>query len=113
MRRQALFLELEGERGALKVVPALAGRAGETQILWSERPGVWEPLPLDPGLLRGRDPGSLGPFPLPRARAALPWGRGAGGEAHAFLREGILAQAVIQAVVESAEEGTEKEVERV
>ncbi len=79
VRRQALFLELEGERGALKVVPALAGRAGETQILWSERPGVWEPLPLDPGLLRGRDPGSPGAFSTSassRGASLGPWSRG-------------------------------------
>ncbi|BCP99136.1 hypothetical protein TthHB5008_b22080 (plasmid) [Thermus thermophilus] len=114
VRPQALFLELEGEKGALKVVPALAGRAEEAAVFWSERPGAWEPLLLDPGLLRGRDPSE--PWGLFHFRELVRRFLRAielGEQPVPSLREGVVAQAVIEAVVESSLEGKAKEVKGV
>ncbi|BCP67582.1 Gfo/Idh/MocA family protein [Thermus thermophilus] len=114
VRPQALFLELEGEKGALKVVPALAGRAEEAAVFWSERPGAWEPLLLDPGLLRGRDPRE--PWGLFHFRELVRRFLRAielGEQPVPSLREGVVAQAVIEAVVESSLEGKAKEVKGV
>ncbi|RTH00225.1 oxidoreductase [Thermus scotoductus] len=113
-RPQRLFLELEGERGALRVVPALAGRAEEAGLFLAERPGIWKPLPLDPGLLRGRDPKE--PWGLFHFRElARRFLRAIAGEGPPTpsLRDGVVAQAAIQAALDSAREGKEMEVNRV
>ncbi|WP_053043520.1 Gfo/Idh/MocA family protein [Thermus filiformis] len=114
VRPQALFLELEGEKGALRVVPALAGRAEEAGLFFSERPGSWNPLPLDAGFLRGRDPREpWGLFHFRELAQRFLRAIQKGEPPTPSLREGVVAQAAIQAVLESAEEGREKEVTRV
>jgi predicted dehydrogenase len=113
-RPQTLSLEIEGERGGLRVVPALAGKAEEGRAYWADRPGVWEPIPLDPSLLRGRDPKmAWGLFHFLELVRRFLRAVERGERASPSLREGVLAQAVIQAVLESAQEGAEKEVAHV
>lgn len=114
VRPQRLYLEVEGDRGALRVLPALAGRAEEAVVFWSERSGAWEPLLLDPGLLRGRDPRE--PWGLFHFRELVRRFLRAielGEQPVPSLREGVVAQAVIEAVLESSLEGKAQEVEGV
>ncbi|AFV76329.1 putative dehydrogenase [Thermus oshimai JL-2] len=103
IRPQNLFLELEGERGALRVVPALAGKAADGALFFSKRPGSWEPLPLDPALLRGRDPEEpWGLFHFRELARRFVAAVKEGSTPSPSLRDGVVAQAVIQAVLESA-----------
>jgi len=114
VRPQRLYLEVEGDRGALRVLLALAGRAEEAAVFWSERPGAWEPLLLDPGLLRGRNPRE--PWGLFHFRELVRRFLRAielGEQPVPSLREGVVAQAVIEAVLESSLEGKAQEVEGV
>jgi predicted dehydrogenase len=114
IKPQTLSLEIEGERGGLRVVPALAGKAEEGRAYWADRPGVWEPIPLDLSLLRGRDPKmTWGLFHFLELVRRFLRAVERGERASPSLREGVLAQAVIQAVLESAQEGAEKEVAHV
>lgn len=114
VRPQRLYLELEGEKGALRVVPSLAGRAEEAGIFWSSRPGTWEPLPLEPSLLRGRNPKEpWGLFHFRELARRFLQAVSKGSTATPSLRDGVVAQAVIQAVLESAQGGSEREVVRV
>lgn len=110
IRPQRLYLELEGEQGALRVVPSLAGRAEEASLFWSSRPGAWEPVVLDPSLLRGRDPQEpWGLFHFRELARRFLEAVTKGTSPTPSLRDGVAAQAVIQAVLESASEGCEKE----
>ncbi|RTI20928.1 oxidoreductase, partial [Thermus scotoductus] len=95
-------------------VQALAERAEEVGLFLAERPGIWKPLPLDPGLLRGRDPKE--PWGLFHFRElARRFLRAIAGEGPPTpsLRDGVVAQAAIQAALDSAREGKEMEVNRV
>lgn len=111
---QRLFLEIEGERGALRVEPALAGRAKDAALFLASRPGVWRPIPLDPALLRRRDPEETwGLFHFRELARRFLYAIETGTPPTPSLRDGVVAQAVIQAVLESARDQVWQEVKHV
>ncbi|RTI22254.1 Gfo/Idh/MocA family protein, partial [Thermus scotoductus] len=111
VRPQRLFLEIEGTLGILRVEPAFWGPAEGARVFFSSRPGTWAPVPLDPGLLRGRDPKeTFGVFHFHELARRFLRAVKTGEAPSPSLLEGVRAQAAIEAVLASAKQKNWQEV---
>jgi predicted dehydrogenase len=104
---QRLELEVQGSKGALKLSPALWGTGQSAQLLLAKRPGLYQEVPPDPGLLRGRNPEtSWGHFQFIELARRFLEGIANNQEPTPSLEDGLIAQQVIEACVLSSQQNT-------
>ncbi|RIH86880.1 Gfo/Idh/MocA family protein [Calidithermus roseus] len=102
---QRLELEIQGSKGALKLSPALWGQGDSFQLLLARRPGFYQPVTPDPSLLRGRNPESAwGYFQFIELARRFLEGARTHRQPSPSLEDGLAAQKVIEAVVQSSQQ---------
>ncbi|MCS7059355.1 MAG: Gfo/Idh/MocA family oxidoreductase [Meiothermus sp.] len=103
---QQLKLEIQGSKGALLLSPALWGQGKSYRLLLARRPGQFLEVAPDPSLLRGRNPESpWGYFQFVELARRFLQGVRTGQQPEPSLEDGLAAQKVIEAVVQSAQNG--------
>lgn len=104
---QRLELEIQGSKGALKLSPALWGQGKSCQLLLARRPGFYQEVAPDPGLLRGRDPESpWGYFQFRELARRFMEAVAQNRQPTPNLEDGLIAQKVIDAAVQSCQQNT-------
>lgn len=102
---QRLELEIQGSKGALKLSPALWGQGKSFQLLLARRPGFYREIAPDPDLLRGRNPESpWGYFQFLELARRFFEGARTHRQPSPSLEDGLAAQRVIEAVVQSSQQ---------
>jgi len=100
---QRLELEIQGTKGALKLSPALWGQGKSAQLWLAPRPGFYREAPPDPSFLRGRNPEtSWGHFQFIELARRFLEGVAQNRPPTPSLEDGLAAQRIIEAAVESS-----------
>lgn len=104
---QVMELELQGTRGALKLRPAMWATGGSGQLWLAQRPGDYQKIPPDPGLLRGRNRDwSWGHFQFVELARRFMEAVAQNRQPSPSLEDGFITQKVIDAAVQSCQQNT-------